>query len=198
MRELGPAAERDMVLAFLQAEIDSARFGQTYATILSNSGLQRSSIIDNPDMQSEWEDSLRIKLLQAVRGYRSDTFLFQGFPQDVRWRKIEIEPDDFGKLKYANYETWVQLSGGSRLVVDGAKNIENVVVEDANRNITAVVDSLRCGKRYPPLIAVKSEDGFLVLVEGHTRATAYVLAQIAEPVQVIVASSQKIKNWSFY
>lgn len=53
MIDLGPAAEDAMVLAFLQAEIDSARFGSIYQAILANSGLDRVSVIDNPDRNSQ-------------------------------------------------------------------------------------------------------------------------------------------------
>jgi hypothetical protein len=78
-------------------------------------------------------------------------------------------------------------------VVDGAKRVEAIQVgENANENIKAVADDLRAGKRYPELIAVESEGGFLILVEGHTRATAYVLARIAEPIEAFVGSSPQI------
>jgi hypothetical protein len=138
-------------------------------------------------------------LLTAVRGYGNRTFLFKGFPQNVKWRKVAIEAEDAAKLKYANYETWVRLSGGSRLVVDGAKRVEEIQVgENANENIQAVADDLRAGKRYPALIAVESEGGFLILVEGHTRATAYVLARIAQPIEIFVGSSPQMKLWAFY
>lgn len=42
-------------------------------------------------------------------------------------------------------------------------------------NIRAVATALRGGRRYPPLIAVESGQGDLILVEGYTRATAYAL-----------------------
>lgn len=199
MRDLSPATEDAVVLAFVQAEIDSARFGQLYATLLSNSGLERGSIVDRPNLQSDRENRIRSELLTAVRGYGNRTLLFKGFPRNVTWRTVAIETEDADKLKYANYETWVQLSGGSRLVVDGAKRVETIQVgENANENIKAVADDLRAGKRYPALIAVESEGGFLVLVEGHTRATAYVQARIAEPIEVFVGSSPQIKLWAFY
>ena len=161
MRDLSPATEDAVVLAFVQSEIDSARFGPLYVTLLSNSGLERGSIVDRPDLQSGRENRIRRELLTAVRGYGTRTLLFKGFPQNMTWRKVAIETEDADKLKYANYETWVQLSGGSRLVVDGAKRVEAIQVgENANENIKAVADDLRAGKRYPALIAVETEGGF--------------------------------------
>jgi hypothetical protein len=188
-----------MVLAFLQAEIDSARFGPTYAGILSNSGLKRDLIINQPNLQSDKENRIRRELLTIVRGYGNRTFLFQGFPQNVTWRRVLITSEDVGKLKYAKYETWLQLSNGSRLVIDGAKGVCAIQVgENANENIVAVANDLRAGKRYPALIAVESEGGLLIIVEGHTRATAYVLAQVHEPMEILVGSSQQMKLWAFY
>ena len=156
MRDLGPASEDVVILAFIQAEIDSARFGQYYAGLLSNSGLKRGSIIDQPNLQSNRENAVRKELLTAVRGYGNRTFLFRGFPQNVTWRKMAIEAEDADKLKYANFGTWVQLSGGTRLVVDGAKGVDAILVgENANENVKAVANDLRAGKRYPALIAVR-------------------------------------------
>jgi hypothetical protein len=188
-----------VILAFLQAEIDSARFGPSYAAVLSNFGLERGLIVDQPDLKSDKENRIRRELLTAVRGYGNRTFLFQGFRQDVTWRKVAITNEEVGKLKYAKYDTWLQFSNGSRLVIDGAKGVDTIQVgENANENIVAVANDLRSGKRYPALIAVESEGGFLILVEGHTRATAYFLAQVGEPMEILVDSSQQMKLWAFY
>jgi hypothetical protein len=95
MKELGPATDNDMVLAFLQAEIDSTRFGGYYSQILSNSSLDRS-LIDKPDMQSAQDNRVRRQLLKLVRGYEDGTYLFQGFPGGVTWRRIGLTPEEFG------------------------------------------------------------------------------------------------------
>jgi hypothetical protein len=125
MRDLGPATEDDVALAFVQAEIDSARFGPHYAAFLSNSRVERSSIVDQPNLQSARENWIRGEMLTTVRGYGGNrTLLLKGFPQNVTWRKVAIEAEDVGKLKYANYVTWVQLSGGSRLVIGGARRAD--------------------------------------------------------------------------
>jgi len=188
-----------MVLAFVQAEIDSPRFGQHYTAILSNSGLERSSILDQPNLQSDRDNRVRRELLTAVRGYGNRTFLFRGFPGDVTWRRVATDAEDVSKLRYANFETWVELSGGSRLVIDGANRVDVIQAgENANLNITAVADDLRAGKSYPALIAVESEGGFLILLEGHTRATAYVMAQPVQSMEVLIGSSPQMRLWAFY
>lgn len=214
MKELGPATENDIVLAFVQAEIDSARYGELYSGTLLNSGLDRQSLVDAPNLRSARDNLVRRDLLRAIRGYPSGTLLFTGFPTNVLWRRTTIMPDEFRILKYAKYPSWEALSGGSRLVVDGARNVAVQIVvrgpdansiaqiereiADGKRNITAVANEIKNGKRYPPLIAVEDEGGFLILIEGHTRATAYALAQVNEPIEILVGSSPDMMNWVFY
>jgi hypothetical protein len=199
MIDLGPATEDDVVLAFLQAEIDSVRFGSCYATILANSGLDRHSVIDHPDRSSPQANSIRRELLNLVRGYGSGKALFTGFPPDVAWRHVSMGQGDFPKLRYAKCAPWIELSGGTRLVTEGAKNIApGGPAEDAAVNIRAVLDDLKCGKRYPELIGVEGQNGDIILMEGHTRATAYVLSPPAEPIGCIVGSSSTMTSWAFY
>jgi hypothetical protein len=151
MQYLDQVAEDEMVLAFLQAEIDSARFGHIYRQILVNSRLQRESLIDHPDKRSAPDNALRRQLLTQVRGFGDRTLLFLKFPLDVAWRRATIGPADFSTLKYTNDRNWVQISGGSRNVIDGARNIESFPDgNDVKENIKVVVQDFRAGKRYPP------------------------------------------------
>ena len=73
--------------------------------------------------------------LTAYRGYGSRTLLFRGFPDKVDWRRVALSSADIGALLYANYPTWVELSGGSRLVRDGALNVGRISIEDVNVNV---------------------------------------------------------------
>lgn len=199
MIELGSATEDEMVLAFLQGEIDSPRFGPIYQSNLAQNELNRAAIVDQPDITRADHNQIRLRLLGVVRGYRNNQYLFVGFPQDVRWRRVMLEPGELARLMYANHPTWVQLSGGTRLVGDGAANIGRIpTAENANVNVTDVVAALEQGHRYPALIAITDEAGNLVLVEGHTRATAYAFARFNESVEVLVGSSPGMRNWVFY
>ncbi|MCJ7645707.1 hypothetical protein MUO65_02200 [bacterium] len=201
MKECGPCTEKEMVLAFLQAEIDSPRFGIIYQNLLKSSNLDRVAIIDNPDLTNQLHNDLRLALLSTVRGYKANTFLFCGFPGDVMWRRVKLFPNDYKSLIYANHETWVTLSGGSRLVIDGPHNIGVIsTAENADTNINAVVAALLKGITYPELIAAQGpgSNDTLILIEGHTRATAYVLGNRHEPIDVIVGSSSSMHKWMFY
>jgi hypothetical protein len=198
MIDLGAATEDDVVLAFLKAEIDSARFGSAYATILANAGLDRR-LIDHPDRSSPQANSIRRELLRLVRGFGSSQFLFTGFPTDVTWRRIAMEPTDLSKLKYANCPPWTELSKHTRFVTEGAKSIATSnAFEEAAVNIRAVVSDLKRGKRNPELIGVDDQTGDIILMEGHTRATAYAVTQLPERIECLIGSSPNMKTWAFY
>jgi hypothetical protein len=201
--EIGPASENEMVLAFLRAEVDSPRFGQYYKPCLNQlremAGSAPQSLIDDADLGSSRDNALRIELLKAIRGYRANQRLFIGFPDDAQWRRVGLEPSDWYKVKYAKHPTWVALSGGTRIVADGAKNLGSVdAPEDSERNIKAVEAQLRRGKRYAELIGAAGPAGEIILVEGHTRATAYALAQLPDLAECILGSSPTMSSWAFY
>lgn len=201
MIELGPATENGMVLAFLRAEVDSPRFGAIYRQHLDRVnalGITRERLIENADLNSSQDNTLRIEFLKAVRGYRANNFLFRFFPDDATWRLVGVEPADWISVRYGNHPTWTALSRGTRVVTDGARNIDSIIVQDANDNIRALAIELGKGKRYPELIGVDDDDNGIILIEGHSRATAYALARLQETVPCIVGSSTHMKDWVFY
>lgn len=197
MRDLGEVSEDDMVLAFLQAEIDSPRWRSCYQT---DSVFDRS-VIDLPDKRSPQENQTSRELLGRVRGYGRNGLLFTGFPVAVVWHRIILEQAELPKLKYANHPAWVRLSGGTRLVVDGARSLRSPEnpVEAAFAHIPAIVEDVKGGMRYPPLIGVHQKDTEnILLIEGHSRATAYAVAQLPSQFECIVGSSLTINSWAFY
>jgi hypothetical protein len=199
MIELGPCAEYEMVVEFLRAEIDSARFGPHIKAALTQAQLNRTQLIDQADLTNITDNQNRTKILKQFRGYTDNKYLFTGFPNDVQWRRVGLTSGEIGKLKYANHDIWVKLSGGTRIVSDGVANIEKITTnEDANKNILAVAHRVRQGDKFPPLIVVQADDDRLVIVEGHTRATAYALVQPSWLIETIVGTSPLMKQWAFY
>lgn len=84
----------------------------------------------------------------------------------------------------------MELSGGSRVVHDGSENVDKAPTAEPNSRIIDVAKAMtRNGQVFEPLIATaESRDGGHILVEGHTRATAYVRARYTGSVEVIVSS----------
>jgi hypothetical protein len=52
------------------------------------------------------------------------------------------------------------------------------------------------GATFPSLIAATNGDGPLVLIEGHTRATAYAITN--SPADVIIGTSPDMTNWKYW
>lgn len=84
-------------------------------------------------------------------------------------------------------------------MMDGAANVDSIDLGDGtNAHILAVAADVRIGKRYPELIGVTDENEDVILLEGHTRATAYALTQLPEQIECMVGSSPTMRNWAFY
>jgi hypothetical protein len=135
-------------------------------------------------------------VFKGVRGYGTNQYLFTNFPSDTTWRRVQLRLDEMASALYANHPSWVALSGGTRKVVDGAKNV-GAVANENSPNVIAVAEAARQGTTFPDLVAVQKGE-MLVLMEGHTRATAYVLSQYQAPIRVLVGSSAGMSKWYFY
>jgi hypothetical protein len=192
-----------MVRAFLRAEIDSPRFqdgqGLRLRDQIRQVGLDPRSLIDTADLGDTRANALRREILRQWRGYCDAKSMFAGMPDDVTWRRVRLQPDEIGSLLYCNHPTWIALAVSGRSVADGAANINKVVAPDnVNAHITQVADRVRRGEKFPELILVQTLDGQLILLEGHTRATAYLIAPIRGPIDAFVGSSLQIGQWAFH
>jgi hypothetical protein len=195
MIELGAASEDEVVLAFLRAEIDSPKWGQEYSRVLRGLNLDRIFLIDAADLADAHAGGIRKDVLGAVRGYGRNGALFTGFPRDPTWRRVQIEPSDFHRLKcISTDERWSELTAGTRLIEEAARNLD-VYPEFAVRVRGAI---RRIEQRLPvaELIMVETDSGGLILVEGHTRATAYVVLS-DRAFQAFVGTSSLMSRWTF-
>lgn len=136
-------------------------------------------------------------MLAACRGYPASA-LFTGFPSDVCWRRVELEPGDLHRMTYANHTGWIDLSGGTRRVVDAAANLDRCKDEKLAAQILEVAGRIRNGDRFPELIAMEEGDGAFALFEGHTRATSYAAVRPACNIPFIIGTSKRACEWYFY
>lgn len=185
MIDLGPASEQEMVLAFLKAELNSPRFSSEYQ-------IDRYTLIDLADLQSSTQNAARLEKLKKVKG---DLLLLP----NVVWRRAALENGDLPRLKYLNHRNWKTLSGDTRLVSDGARNIDlkKRPNNDTNTHILAVAKAFKEGTRYPELIGVAGEEegADIILIEGHVRATAYSLAGWPGHIDCFLGISPDTHNW---
>jgi hypothetical protein len=86
------------------------------------------------------------------------------------------------------------------MVVDGLKNLDRAHNSVVMGNVSGIATRLRQGDTFPALIAVEcgSYTSQPVLMEGHTRATAYALTDLPGEIEVIIGSSPTMDHWQFF
>jgi len=200
MRWLRSGSEAEMVALFLRAELPSGRWKDALRALLDSAGLP-DRVITDPDLRDDAENQARLRLLTDHRGYGTRTEIFEDFPDDVCWQWMAITPAELAAVRYIDYDYWVELSGGSRLAADAAARIRAGVAPFGvpNDRVLAMAQAVADGARFPPLILVTTGlggDG-LVVLEGHARLTAFMLArdQLPAELEVLAGSSAAMTRW---
>jgi hypothetical protein len=199
MRWLRPSSEADMVALFLRTELPSARWQDGLRALLERDGLP-DRVVTDPNLGDDTENQARLRLLTVHRGYSARTELFEDFPDDVRWQWMAITPSELAEVLYIDYDYWVELSGGTRLAVDAAPRIRAGVAPFGVHSdwAPAMAQAVAAGARFPSLILVTTGlGGDLVVLEGHCRMTAFMLARDRLPpeLEVLVGSSPTMTRW---
>ena len=185
-----------MVLAFLRAEIDSERYKEFFPQDGAARDVARR-LVEQPSLRDPLENEMRRGLLR-YRGYGLGVFLFQGLNGDVDWRRV-LTLDELTQAKYTNYPTWRELSGQTRVIGDGARNIGTVSPpDDPTKHVLGIAAELERGRAFPELIFVaepgaQAED--LILFEGHSRATAYAYSGKPAAIEAFVGTSANLARW---
>lgn len=203
MHDFRPAAESEVVLAFLRGEIDSDRFGNDVRRALTDAG--GLELVRSPDLGSEAENRARERALAAARGWR-DTELFEGFPETVDWYHGVLQPDVLSRVRFIDYSYWNELSGGSRRPSDVLPTLRSGKLpawltelgtdwcsEFAAQLATAeVVDD--------PIVMATPDLGDLVLLEGHARLTAIFVGGLQRrlTVRAYLGLSAEIEQWDCF
>lgn len=209
MRVIGPAQEADVVAVFLQAELRSPRFGPLLRELLADAGAG-AELIERADTDDRQANALRASVLGQYRGW-PDRLLFRGFPTAVSWHHAELEAADLERVRFVNDDfrlpghedwdrvCWFDLSQGTRLVTRAARAVAAgrpaPGYEEIYRNVRATADAIRAGVPQSELILARpSLAAPWVIVEGHTRATAYALISHG-PVPALVGEAPGLERW---
>jgi hypothetical protein len=202
MIEIGPARESDVVLAFLKAEIDysdSREWIQRSLQVLQESGVSRRELIEEADLDNDYHNDLRARLLE-YRGYRRRLGLFIGFPTNVDWQRVELESADIARLTYiANEPSWDSYSQRTRspqVVAD--RMVRRELPDSFAQKVAAIQDKLKGNETLPELVAVEGEGDKLILIEGAHRITAYVGLNWQVNIPAIIGRSALMPNWHWY
>lgn len=178
--------EDDMIRAWVEAERESPRHRDEWAQM----GLGAVPLSAAAGRTA----------LGTMRGF-PDRYIFEGLPLPMQWSLAAVTVEELGRFRYLNYPpTFVALSEGTRLVRDGAANVERVqVAENLNERIEQTESGLASGRVHEPVIAVTSpSEPTPILIEGNTRATAYVRCRPPEEtVELILGTAADLSGWVF-
>lgn len=194
-------SEDEMILEFLQAEIESSRFQKALFEELKTLESDHS-LITTPDLTDPKQNSLRKSIFKRYRDFENEEGLFEGFPKDVEWFVEELSKETlFSNVYYIDYSYWNEITNGSRLPVDALERINNgiKVFDVPYDNFIDASSDFKHGKKFKRLILV-SDGSKYVVVEGHLRMTVYAMNSdlVPDPLQVIVGYSKSIHEWSSF
>jgi hypothetical protein len=187
-----------MIFAFLRAEVDSELFGPAVLQYARLRGWDRS-LIDRGDPWAVTENRARREILGDVRGYGRNALLFTNFPEDAQWYRTTLSVERLRRARYAAWPDWVALTNRTLVVADGASRVYDPATPAAIRDhVLGIVDALQRGSSPAELILVGGPDlDELVVLEGHKRATAYVIAlENQDELEVILGISPRIEEWA--
>jgi SAM-dependent methyltransferase len=204
MDDLGAATEDQVILAWLQAEIESPDF---QAFIIGNPPNPANLSLAlkaarSSDLRDQSQNDLRRQIITAVYGFGQGTGTFEGLANDIRWRRMRLTTDEVSEMLYARREgAWHLLSPVTRKVAEGATNVGHIFTGDGTNMVVLSLASGVCHseKRVPEIIALRRPGGHLVILEGHARATAIVLEAHRFPngLQVYVGEGPSVANWPY-
>jgi hypothetical protein len=191
-----------MIALFLGTELASIRHGPRLRELLDGHGLPEHIVVA-PDLTDPTESARRRQLLDMYRGYDSRVGLFAGFPNDVRWEWVTLTPSELLRVKYIDYDYWVELSGGSRVAADAPARIRAGAAPFGVRSDWAIsfAETFAAGTHFPPLILVTSgPTNNLVVLEGNARLTTYAMRPDALPseLEVMLGTSSQMGHWGLY
>jgi hypothetical protein len=179
MRVVAPASEDDMVAAFLRAEVGSPRFGPQVLAALAHEGLD-PSVLQQPDTSDSAANAPRRRVLASYRGY-PDRAVFTGLPADTVWQWVTLTRRELLSVRYIDWDYWLEVTAGTRRPVDAIARIGH------SPNCKELAAEITAGRLPPELILVGRPGGHdLVVLEGHVRLTALVMAVEHLPAEVTV------------
>jgi hypothetical protein len=205
MDDLGSATENQVILAWLQAEIESVPFQQYLAGEPPNAVYLAQALraARSPNLRDADQNELRRKIIVKTHGFGLGIKSFEGLANDIQWRRARVTSHEVGEMLYASgHPSWSTLAPVTRKVAEGASNVGHVFSGD-HTNMLVLALAVRIADSnpapaLPEIICLRRPDSQLVIMEGHTRATAIMLEAHRIPqVNVYVGATSSIANWVY-
>jgi hypothetical protein len=167
MKRIASANETEIIACFLR--------GEYYQKEYHSDRDRYESIVMNPNLSDDGENETRRELL-----FRRHRITWKLLPADTNWHKVEIEPEDFERIRVFPRGHWPKLGGPSLAVCDVAKNIRNrqlsgEAAEDVSA-IHAIAYRLQREPDYTSILLIGlDETQPLTILEGNHRMIAAAL-----------------------
>jgi len=204
MQDLGLATDDQVILAWLQAEIESPRFQKLIAGDPPDPRALAivRALAHTADLTDRQQNRDRRHIIGTMRGFGRGVNAFQGIANDVVWRRAHASVAEVGAMLYINDGGWKTLAPTTLEVREGAGNVGNDPAADPNKHILAVAQEIRDTNpvpSYPELICLNRPDGRISVIEGNTRATAYVIEADRLPagVDIYLGDSASVATWAY-
>lgn len=184
MKHLKSIDPDEVVTVWLRTELNSKRFQNDLKKSLSEYSLD-TNIITAPNLNNKEENQLRLKVLKDYRSWFKDDIY------SYSWELVELTHEDVRKLRYIEYSYWNELSDNTHLAGVAAKNVEQgkVVYDISNDNFWDIAKAMDNSKDFEPVIILEREYG-LEIVEGHARATGYLLSSATKIFKGIIGTKK--------
>jgi hypothetical protein len=178
--ELGPADETEVIQEFAQAELASERFGSIVSWAAKQHG---------PDPRL---------VLGETRGY-PDRRLFQGFPRDVKWRRVLLAPSDAASVHLNPVNEWHALTKGTRSPAVLVEAIRSPAFPDRKfAERTRAIAELYIGHQNLPWVLLVTDGRKVACLEGNTRLTAYVRSGVKYMLPAYLGESASMASWIYF
>jgi hypothetical protein len=201
MRVIRGSSEAEVVAAFLRGELDSPRYGERIRELLPAAGLDESALLA-PELGDAEANARRARVLEEHRAWLRRDGLFGGFPEEVEWRLVGLQPDEVLSILYIDWDWWLQISAGTRLPLDAAARIRAGEVPGSNVEKDEQIAARLSSDDPPPELIVASTPDLprLVAVEGHVRLTAYALfpEHLPEELPAYLGTSKAMGDWALF
>lgn len=206
MEDQGEVTDDQVILAWLQAEIESPGF-QTYIVgdPPTPANLSRAmTLARKPDLRNSEQNAQRREIIAVAHGFGRGAMIFAGLSNDITWRRVRMTVSEVGAILYSNRNAgWTTLAPATRTVAEGAANAARVFSgDDTNMHILSLARTICHADPAPvlsELICLRLPDGGISVLEGHARATAMVMEghRLPDGVEAYVGDSPSIANWAY-
>lgn len=167
MRKLRLLAEDEVIAEFLRNEFHHREFDEDRTKF--------QALVENPDLRSSAENSLRRALLFRRRGA-----LWRELPADTQWWETELQGADVERIRFFPRAQWRKLSCGRFYVNEIVERIRSAgpqLDENFRRKLHAVSNDLQQTNSDSTSILLigQDESSPLTIIEGNHRVAAALL-----------------------